>query len=146
MEFTGSNSETAWSTVEIDGIEGNHPTEGEADKPKYAYFKLRDSSCTAGKSPTGVISMVYYDNNDGSISAQYDSSDTQIKESKKDPGAWKYAGKIKLKNTGHWSVLEIPVADAFFNGRCNGADIRMNSNDETILGAVYFRMDAGEGP
>jgi hypothetical protein len=46
---------------------------------------------------------------------------------------------IKLKNTGQWNVMEIPVKDAFFNGRCNGSDIRVNSGHEAILGNIYYR-------
>jgi len=141
MEFIVNNTETNWRAVESDGLTGYRPADGQNDKPIYAYFKLQNPAFKNGKAPEGVISIVYYDNGDGSISIQYDSSDPKIRESKNAPGAWKFAGKIKLKNTDRWVVLEIPVQDAFFNGRCNGADLRVMGNPESLLGNIYFRRN-----
>ncbi|RKY11862.1 MAG: hypothetical protein DRP65_02990 [Planctomycetota bacterium] len=139
MEFTASNPETNWSEIKVDGLTGYEPTKGQNKTARYAYYKVTAPEFKAGESPKVIISVVYFDNNDGTFALLYDSSDPKVKVVNNNPGAWKTAAKIKLNNTGKWNVLEIPVDDAFFKGRCNGSDIRINCNDSTILGAVYCR-------
>jgi sialate O-acetylesterase len=137
MQFTGSNPETQWVSVERDGLPGDQPAAGQSGKPIYAYYRVTDNAFKAGNRPQCVISIVYFDNNTGAIELQYDSSDPQVKVVPAHPGAWKTAGIIKLNNTGKWSVLGIPVDDAFLDGRCNGADVRVKGSQETILRGVY---------
>ena len=140
FRFTGSNPETRWEYAELGGVIGNKPVNGQKD-PVYAYYKLEDDNLCNGKSPKVIISMTYFDNNDGTFSFQYDSSDPAVNVVKGSPGAWKQAAQIQLRNTGKWNIVEIAVPDALFAGRCNGADIRINSNKSTIIGSVYCRKE-----
>ena len=139
MSFTGSNPETRWHNNELGGVIGFKPARNQ-NPPIYAYFRMDDDTFKRGASPDAAISITYFDDNDGTLDVQYDSSDSSVVVVKNSPGAWKSAGKIKLRNTGKWSVVELPVNDAFFGGRCNGADIRINCSDiSIILGPVYCR-------
>jgi hypothetical protein len=44
------------------------------------------------------------------------------------PGAWKEAGHFSLTDSKTWKTYECVISDAQFDGRCNGADIRLEFN------------------
>jgi hypothetical protein len=140
MQFTGSNPETDWTEVDTGGLVGYQPTKGQTNKVIYAYYKVTHPAFQSGKCPKVIVSITYFDNNDGTLTLRYDSSDPDVKVAKNNPGAWKMAAKIKLNDTGKWNILQVPLDDALFAGRHNGADIRIESNQDTILGPVYCRQ------
>ena len=83
--------------------------------------------------------MIYFDRGRGTVSIQYDSSDKNILVSKDSPGAWKSGGNLKLENTRLWKKAEFTIDDAFFEGRCNGADIRLNCAKSFVFSKLYCR-------
>jgi hypothetical protein len=139
LEFTGSNSETAWEQVTQADKQGYQVTEEQGSKPNYAYFKVTDGSFKYGKCPEVVISIIYFDRGDGTVLIQYDSSDKNVRVVKNAPGAWKDGGKLKLENTRKWKKAEFTLTDAFFDGRCNGADIRLNCAESFVFSKLYCR-------
>ena len=86
-----------------------------------------------------VLSIVYFDRGDGTVTIQYDSSDKDVRVVKNAPGAWKNGGKLKLQNTLKWKKAEFILMDAFFDGRCNGADIRLNCAKSFVFSKLYCR-------
>ncbi|MCK5564069.1 MAG: hypothetical protein KAJ07_02390 [Planctomycetes bacterium] len=140
LEFTGSTAETAWEKAKHAGKQGYQIAGGQnAKPPHYAYFKVTDMSLRSGKSPEVIVSIVYFDRGDGTVTVQYDSSDKGVREVKTAPGAWKHGGKLKLQNSGKWKVGEFTFDDAFFDGRCNGADIRLNCAKSFVFSKLYCR-------
>ncbi len=146
LQFTGSTTETAWEKITKAKKQGYHVADRQnAKPPHYAYFKVTDRSFKFGKSPEVVISMVYFDRGDGTVTIQYDSSDKSVRVVKDAPGAWKHGGKLKLENTGKWKIAKFTIDDAFFNGRCNGADIRLNCAKSFVFSKLYCRPKEAKG-
>jgi hypothetical protein len=142
LEFTGSTTETAWEQVTQAGKQGYQVADGQnAKPPHYAYFKVTDRSFKSGKNSEVILSMVYFDRGDGTVLLQYDSSDKSVRVVKDAPGAWKQGGKLKLENTLTWKKAEFTLEDAFFDGRCNGADIRLNCGKSFVFSKLYCRSD-----
>ena len=140
LEFTGSTSETTWHQVDEARRHGYQATDGQGAKPRYAYFKITDPSFKSGKCPKVVLSLVYFDRGDGTVAIQYDSSDKDVLVVKDTPGAWKNGGNLKLENTRTWKIAEFAITDALFDGRCNGADIRLNCAESFVFSALYCRL------
>jgi hypothetical protein len=86
-----------------------------------------------------ILSVVYFDCGQGTVAIQYDSSDKNVLVVKDHPGAWKNGGNLKLENTRTWKKAEFTVTDAFFDGRCNGADVRLNCTESFVFSALYCR-------
>ena len=145
LEFTGSTTETEWEKVTKAGKQGYQVTDGQGSKPNYAYFKVTDRSLRSGKCPEVILSMVYFDRGDGTITIQYDSSDKNVRVVKNSPGAWASGGKLKLENTGKWKKVEFTFNDAFFDGRCNGADIRLSCAKSFVFSKLYCRSKEAKG-
>lgn len=140
LQFTGSTSETAWQQNSHSGRKGCQPEPGQGSKPSYAYFKVTNQNLKSGKCPKVVISIIYFDRGRGTVAIQYDSSDKKISVVKNNPGAWKNGGKLKLENTLTWKIAEFTITDAHFDGRCNGADIRLNCAKSFVFSALYCRQ------
>jgi hypothetical protein len=139
MEMIKSTVETDWAQTNVDGLSGFEVSNGKKIEFAKAYYKIENPDYKDGKKPDVLISIIYLDNNTDTLSIQYDSSDINILEVKEHPGAWKPAAKIKLNNTGKWRLVEILIKDGLFKNRCNDGDLRINANNKTILGAVYYR-------
>lgn len=140
LQFTGSTSETAWEQVTQAGQQGYQVTDRQSSKPYYAYYKITDQSFKSGKCPKVVLSIIYFDHGRGTIAIQYDSSDNNILVVKDNPGAWKNGGNLKLENTRKWKKAEFTITDAFFDGRCNGADVRLNCTRSFFFSKLYCRQ------
>ncbi|MBM4104190.1 MAG: sialate O-acetylesterase [Planctomycetes bacterium] len=139
LEFTGSTAETAWQKITEDGRQGFEAALGQDNKSRYAYYKITDQSLRSGKCPQVVLSVIYFDRGDGTVAIQYDSSDKNILVVKENPGAWKNGGNLKLENTLIWKKAEFTITDALFDGRCNGADIRLNCAKSFVFLKLYCR-------
>jgi len=139
MQFAGSTTETEWEKVTKANKQGFQVTPGQGPKPNYAYFKVTDNSLKSGKCPKVIVTIVYFDQGEGTVLLQYDSTDKNVREVKDAPGAWKIGGKIKLQNTLTWKKAAFVLTDAFFDGRCNGADIRLNCARSFVFSKLYCR-------
>jgi sialate O-acetylesterase len=139
LEFTGSTSETVWEQVIQAGQQGYQAAPGQDSKSSYAYYNNTDPSFKSGKCPKVVLSVVYFDCGQGTVVIQYDSSDKNVLVVKDNPGAWKNGGNLKLENTLTWKKAEFTITDAFFDGRCNGADFRLNCPKSFVFSKLYCR-------
>ncbi len=92
------------------------------------YFVVDNRANKQGLAPKVKLTIEYFDEGTGPVRVVYDSSDEAVKVSPPSPGAWKEAGKFALADTKTWKTFKCDVADALFNGRCNGADIRLEFN------------------
>ncbi len=138
LEFTGSTSETAWEQVTQAGRQGYQVTPRQAS-PHYAYFRITDESFKSGKCPEVILSVIYFDRGRGTVAIKYDSSDKDVLVVEDSPGAWKNGGNLKLENTRTWKKVEFAISDAFFGGRCNGADIRLDCVESFVFSELYCR-------
>lgn len=141
MQFMGLKSETTWEQTTQAGRPGYQVASGQSPASRYAYFKVADPDFQAGKCPNVVISVIYFDRGRGTVAVQYDSSDKNVLVVKDSPGAWKEGGKLKLENTCTWKKAEFTIADALFDGRCNGADIRLNCAESFVFSTLCCRRE-----
>jgi sialate O-acetylesterase len=139
LEFTGSTDETAWLKVSEVGREGFQPQRGQDLGPCYAYYKIAEQNLKSGRCPEVVLSIIYFDQGDGNVAIQYDSSDKDVLVVKENPGAWKNGGNLKIENTLTWKKAEFTITDGLFDGRCNGADFRLNCPQSFIFSKLYCR-------
>ncbi|VGO13269.1 hypothetical protein PDESU_01825 [Pontiella desulfatans] len=93
----------------------------------YFYAEDRDSALRQGKHPKQTIVVNYLDDGPGTIELKYDSISKP----------WKSAGIIEIKGSGEWRRFSVELEDARFAGRCNGADIRLESFRDFHVSGVY---------
>lgn len=93
----------------------------------YFFAGKRDGDLRQGKQNAVRIVVDYLDDGPGMIEIKYDSVSKP----------WKSAGIVELTGTGRWMRVEVTVDDAKFAGRCNGADIRVESNRDFYVSGVY---------
>jgi sialate O-acetylesterase len=139
LQFTGSTDETVWEQTVQAGRQGHQVSPEQDSKPRYAYYQITEPGFKSGKCPQVVLSVIYFDRGDGTVAIQYDSSDKNVLVVKENPGAWKNGGNLKLENTLTWKKAEFPITDALFDGRCNGADIRLNCPESFVFSRLCCR-------
>ncbi|MBN8217252.1 MAG: hypothetical protein J0L75_11470 [Spirochaetes bacterium] len=98
-----------------------------------------------GRARRVALSLDYFDEGGGELRVVYDSSDESVLVSRGNPGAWKEAGKVALGSSGIWKTLRLEVADAWFGGRCNGGDLRLEwrgaSGNPALASISIRRLD-----
>ena len=85
---------------------------------------------------SATVRVVYFDQGYSTIQLRYDSTDSELFTGKVS-GVWKPAGEVNCKNSNHWKVAEFDLPDAKFSKRCNGGDLRLQSNGSLTVGGVY---------
>lgn len=112
------------------------------DKPRFSmmYFSAPDPSFAEGAEPRIQLTVVYFDEGDGSFFLKYDSSDPSVRAGKNPPGVWKWGAVVKLTGTQTWKACTFDIQDAFLAGRCHGEDLRLDNLPEGIvIGDVYIK-------
>jgi alpha-galactosidase len=92
------------------------------------YFTVYNRANQRGVTPKVKLTVEYFDEGKGPVRVVYDSSDKAVKVVPANPGAWKEAGHFSLTDSKTWKTYECVISDAQFDGRCNGADIRLEFN------------------
>lgn len=139
MALQPMTQETRVEPQEIKNRPAQRFTSVGEEKPAMAYWKVTDDSLRNGKTPAQVVVIVYFDEGKGPVELRYDSSDASFVQGKLPPGAWKSAGLLKLTDTRTWRAVEFKLDDALFSGRCNGADLRLQSRGTFIASDVFVR-------
>lgn len=94
---------------------------------RMAYFKADDDSLRNGNRLNQSIAVDYLDDGPGTIEIKYDAVS----------GAWKSAGLVEMMGSGQWRRAIVELNDAWFAGRCNGADIRLEAARNVYFSGVY---------
>ena len=97
---------------------------------RYVYLGLDDSALKKGAVPKVKVTLLYRDKGPATLQVLYDSSDAKHIVAADAPGAWKLAGNLKLDQTGEWRQVSFTLADAYFGGRLNGGDLRVQWGDD----------------
>ena len=84
---------------------------------RMAYFHAGDSTLRNGNCLNQFIAVDYLDDGPGAIEIKVDAVS----------GAWKSVGLIEMKGSGQWRRAVVELDDAWFSGRCNGADFRLDA-------------------
>jgi len=92
-----------------------------------AYFRAGDDSLRNGNRLNQSIAFDYLDDGPGVVEIKYDAVD----------GAWASAGLVEMKGSGQWRRAVVELDDAWFAGRCNGADIRLEAARDVYFSGVY---------
>jgi hypothetical protein len=59
-------------------------------------------------------------------------------------GAWKTSPlTVNMTNSLQWRVVTAYISDAYFGGRCNGYDVRLQFTAPTTIGGVFFSAVQG---
>jgi hypothetical protein len=101
-----------------------------------------------GKAPALRGRITYWDAKGAWIRVVYDSKDRSVRLYPDQPdtwGAWKEAITIQCTGTGAWKTIAFNIPDAMFDGRCNGADLRLEtgtSGDATAFEEVVLSAAA----
>lgn len=114
--------------VEAVFLEGRSSWKAQArdDQPTYVYFRVDNPRLRGGEQPNVILRVVYLDRGNARVQVQYDSSDPGGSPGPNvPPGAFKYLGSFYTLDSGTWKTRYFQVDDAFFDGRCHGADIRL---------------------
>ena len=92
------------------------------------YLVVSHAAFRGGKAPALKGRIEYFDEPNATLRIKYDSKDRSVRENPDAPdtwGAWKEAAFISCTGTRTWMSLDFPLPDAMFDGRCNGADLRI---------------------
>jgi maltose-binding protein MalE len=92
------------------------------------YLVVSHAPFRGGKAPALKGRIEYFDEPNATLRIKYDSKDTAVRENLDAPdtwGAWKEAAFITCTGTRSWKTADFPLPDARFDGRCNGADLRI---------------------
>lgn len=115
-------------------------------RPGYFYFKIDDPLFREGAQPDVAVRVTYLDrgNTDGLV--QYDSSDPHgSPDSRLPPGAFKHLDRFPVLDSGAWRTNLFVIRDAWFGGRCHGADLRISFQspdaDSVISEVAVYRLD-----
>ncbi|QHI68008.1 sialate O-acetylesterase [Tichowtungia aerotolerans] len=140
MKLHAGTKESPVALQEKEGRAVSYISEKAGSKSRYGYYKSKDHAVRNGKNPEVKVQVLYFDQGEGSFSLVYDSSDSSVRVNPKSAGAWKFSGmKVMLADSRTWRVATITLKDAFFGGRCNGADLRIQSTDTNLfLGGVFL--------
>jgi alpha-galactosidase len=105
---------------------------------KLMYFVVENPIFQNGRAPNVRLAVEYFDEGKGGVRIVYDSNDKAVKVEPQNPGAWKEAGNFALTDTKTWKTFECNISDAFFNGRCDRADVRLeiSSDVATAVGSL----------
>jgi hypothetical protein len=108
-------------------------------KGRYIYARLPDGAAQPGDPLT--VSIIYRDDFRSIVKVRYDSTDETVKVIPANPGAFKELGGFRMTGSGGWKMAEFEIKDASFKGRCNGADIRLESSPDRdlVIGGLYVR-------
>ena len=134
--FTGSVT----VPTNIAGRSGYHISASPGKRTRYAYYKTENPDLKNGQTPGIAVEILYFDTGSGEFTFKYDSSDQTFQQGEKPIGVWKPAGtNIALTDSGVWRVATIVLDDAWFANRCQGYDLRVQTNEtDLILGGVYL--------
>ena len=94
---------------------------------RMGYFKAAKMDDRNGNQLRQRIVLTYLDDGPGVVEIKYDAAS----------GPWKSAGRVEMKGTGGWRQVSVEIDDAWFAGRCNGGDIRIEAYRDIYLGGVY---------
>jgi arabinogalactan oligomer / maltooligosaccharide transport system substrate-binding protein len=103
------------------------------------YLVVSHAPFRAGKAPALKGRIEYFDEPNATLRITYDSKDRSVRENPDAPdtwGAWKEAAFIRCSGTRTWSTAEFDLPDAQFDGRCNGADLRIEVAAQGKIPAV----------
>jgi len=123
-----NNGDGVFQTLKIQGVNAQ-----KADGA-YLYAFAPDWNAPASAS----IRVVYFDEGFATIQMRYDSTDSEIFDGNV-PGCWKPAGEVNCKNSKQWKVAVFDLPDAKFTKRCNGGDLRVQSNGLLTIGGLYIQ-------
>jgi hypothetical protein len=104
----------------VDRLEGHAHT--------MLYLVVSHLPYRGGKAPELKARIEYFDEPNASLRMKYDSKDRSVRENPDAPdtwGAWKEAAYVECTGSRTWKTLDFPIPDARFDGRCNGADLRI---------------------
>jgi alpha-galactosidase len=104
------------------------------------YFVVDNPYFRNGKAANIKLVVEYFDEGKSDVRIIYDSSDNLVKVEPTTPGAWKEAGTFTLSDSKKWKIFECKVSDAFFRGRCNGADIRFEINGDVAPAIASLKL------
>jgi hypothetical protein len=140
MQLYTGTGESPVEQQEIKGRAVSYISRKDGSQSRYGYYTSQDQQVRNGKRPEITVQVLYFDQGKGSFSLNYDSSDPSVIVNSNPPGAWKFSGmKVMLTDTRTWRVASITLKDAFFGGRCNGADLRIESADaDLFLGGAFL--------
>jgi hypothetical protein len=115
---------------------------------RYAYLTVEYAEFKAGKAAGVDVEIEYFDEGTFNLELVYDSADEGVKVTPGSPGAWKGAGTLAFADSGEWRTARIAIEDARFDGRCNGADLRLQSASgiDYTLGSVTISRRTGSSP
>ena len=89
------------------------------------YFTVTNRANKRGVTPKVMLTIEYFDEGKGEVRVVYDSSDQAVRVVPENPGTWKQAGKFRRTDSKTWKTYTCLISDAQFDGRCNGADLRL---------------------
>lgn len=92
---------------------------------RYVYAKFPEGTTQEGEPTT--ISIIYYDDFCGIVKVRYDSADDSVHINPSKPGAFKELGHFRMTGSRAWKTVDFKMTDGAFKKRCNGADIRLES-------------------
>lgn len=92
------------------------------------YLVVSHAPFRAGKAPALKGRIEYFDEPNATLRVVYDSKDRSVRVNPNAPdtwGAWKEALVVACEGSRTWKSADFPLPDAMFDGRCNGADLRI---------------------
>jgi len=105
------------------------------------YFVVRDERFKKGKLPLIKLSITYFDVGKNGVQIQYDASD---RTSEKNAGVWTVKRAYIPTNSRKWKTATIIINDAWFGGRCNGADFRFMTKEDEGLTIKSIEITAAD--
>lgn len=128
LDYLSKNSESSNEYVERGGKSAWREW-------RMMYFKVADPALREGKTPLLRIEFKYFDEGKGGVEIRYDSSDSNVGSGDR-IGVWKSKRILTLTDTKEWKTASFTLIDAFFAGRCNGADFRFESKAGLTLASL----------
>ena len=145
LDFIRTNTESKLVPVEKKGRWGWQSVARKGmESHRYSYLTVEYPKFKAGKAAAVDVEIEYFDEGAFNLQLVYDSGDENVNVIPGSPGAWKEAGTITLTDSGTWTNASFTIRDAWFDGRCNGADFRLQSvagTDYTIGSVTVSRRD-----
>ena len=127
--INATTTESLVTSTSVAGIAGHLIDINPGGGTRFGYYRTLNTALKNGATPYQVVQVLYYDQGNSSFSMLYDATS----------GPWKTSQlTVNMTNSLQWRVATAYMSDAYFGGRCNGSDVRLEFNAPTTIGGVFF--------
>ncbi|MDR3708941.1 MAG: sialate O-acetylesterase [Capsulimonadaceae bacterium] len=140
LRILPSTGESKNVDVTVAGLTAYRTAKISAGQGRFMYADVDDSAFKNGATSHVVFTLVYYDEDPGTILVLYDSSDPAV-HGANGAGSWKPLGRVTSGGTSTWRKVEFEVSDALLSRRLNGADMRIQWSEDVdrAIAGLYVR-------